>query len=41
MHNIQFIQDLLERVKVEIKEGNFNKFKKEYLTLFSGLKSPA
>jgi len=29
MHNIQFIQDLLEKVKVSIKEGNFEKFKKE------------
>src|SRR3989344_3544660 len=39
MHNIKFIQNLLEKAKTEIKENNFEKFKKNYLVRFSGLNS--
>lgn len=34
MHNIRFIQDLLEKVKISIKESNFEKFSKDYIHNF-------
>jgi len=39
IHNIYFIQNLLEEIKKSIKEGDFEKFKKDYLSRFSKLNS--
>ncbi len=38
MHNIRFIQDLLMKIKVSIKEDNFKKFKKDYISAFTKTK---
>jgi queuine tRNA-ribosyltransferase len=39
LHNIYFVQELIKEIKINIKENNFEKFKKEYLSTFSGLNS--
>jgi queuine tRNA-ribosyltransferase len=31
LHNLQFVNDLMERIKIAIKENEFQKFKKEFL----------